>query len=168
MVFLCLLKMYIKIHTLYQLHLHLQHVHAEIFLIPISYIMEIFIWNSCRIPYFVINIFIMEKTSSIKYSNILYVLHSIISKTIFTFEFSSYTKRCGEELKHYIYRIRVVVEVLKSRWLGAWVALTYITAWRVQRRVRGLEKTMCNGEIFQKHQSLLPEPRFPTSACKVG
>lgn len=34
--------MYIEIHTLYQLHLHLQHVHTEIFLIPISYIMEIF------------------------------------------------------------------------------------------------------------------------------
>lgn len=42
MVSLCLLKMYIKIHTLYQLHLHLQDVHTEIFLIRISDIMEIF------------------------------------------------------------------------------------------------------------------------------
>lgn len=42
MVSLCLLKMYIKIHTLYQLHLHLQDVHTEIFLIHISDIMEIF------------------------------------------------------------------------------------------------------------------------------
>jgi len=60
--------MYVKIHTLYQLHLHLQDVHTEIFLIRISNIMETFMWSSQRISYFVSNIFIMETTLSIKYS----------------------------------------------------------------------------------------------------
>lgn len=71
MVFLCLLKMYIKIHTLYQLHSHLQDVHTEIFQIPISDVMEIFMWGSYRTSYFVLNSSIMETTLSIKYSNIL-------------------------------------------------------------------------------------------------
>lgn len=65
-----------------------------------------------------------------------------------------------------------MTEVPKSRWPTAWVALTYIIGWgALEESVRYPDKLVCKEEVFDKHQSLqqsaLPEPHFPTSACKV-
>lgn len=67
----------------------------------------------------------------------------------------------------------IMIEVPKSRWPTARVALTYIIACgALEESVKCTDKLVCNEEVFSKHQRLQQsahaEPHFPNSACKVG